>query len=190
MAVLARRLRSRGFTPVVFDYRPGSSRLADHARDLGAFMRHQDADAHLLGHSLGGLLILRMLRDEGDSIGRRIVLLGSPLNGSQVVARARRLPGAVRLLGNVAQDLETGFGTIAPAATVGMIAGCRSLGLGRLLGSMVGPGDGTVAVAETRADGLTDHLVLPVSHSGLLYSRQVAAAAANFLRHGRFAMSS
>jgi hypothetical protein len=46
--------------------------------------------------------------------------------------------------------------------------------------------DGTVAVAETQLDGLADHVVVPASHSGLLFSEEVARQAAAFLREGRF----
>jgi hypothetical protein len=67
-----------------------------------------------------------------------------------------------------------------------MIAGSRGVGLGLLLGGPGGPGDGTVAVAETRAEGLADHLVLPVTHTGMLFSRAVVRQAGEFLQAGRF----
>jgi hypothetical protein len=43
-----------------------------------------------------------------------------------------------------------------------------------------------VAVHETRVAGLTDHVCVDASHSGLLVSAQAAAQCAFFLRHGRF----
>jgi len=46
--------------------------------------------------------------------------------------------------------------------------------------------DGTVAVWETRIPGLTEHLVVPVSHTGLVFSQVVADHTANFLENGRF----
>jgi hypothetical protein len=55
-----------------------------------------------------------------------------------------------------------------------------------LLGPFPEPNDGTVAVAETVIAGLTDHVVLPVSHVALLWSAQVAAQVEQFLQHGRF----
>ena len=71
-------------------------------------------------------------------------------------------------------------------APLGVVAGSQSLGLGRLVGSLPAPNDGTVAVAETRLDGATDMVVLPVSHVGLLLSEAVVAATACFLDHGAF----
>ena len=68
-----------------------------------------------------------------------------------------------------------------------VIAGDRAKGLGGLFATLDGASDGTVAVAETRLEGLTDHCVLPASHSGLVLSAEVAAHTARFLREGRFA---
>ena len=60
---------------------------------------------------------------------------------------------------------------------------CR---LGRLTGRFGEANDGTVAVAETRLDGIKDHIVLPVSHSGMMLSSTVADQAAAFLQRGAF----
>jgi hypothetical protein len=69
---------------------------------------------------------------------------------------------------------------------IGMIAGVKSLGLGRLTGQLGPHHDGTVSIEETMADFLTDRVELPVTHTGMLMSHEVAAQAANFLRTGRF----
>jgi hypothetical protein len=69
---------------------------------------------------------------------------------------------------------------------LGVFAGRIGVGVGRLLGGFDVPYDGTVAVVETRLAGIADHLVLPVSHSTLLFSREFARHAIEFLEHGRF----
>jgi hypothetical protein len=114
------------------------------------------------------------------------VLLGSPLNGSAVARKAARVPGSAKLLGEARTVLERGFASLPPGPEVGMIAGSRSLGLGWVVGGTGGTGDGTVAVGETRLEGLQDHLVLPVTHTGLLFSRKVARRVNCFLRSGSF----
>jgi len=48
--------------------------------------------------------------------------------------------------------------------------------------------DGTVAVSETRMPGATDHIVLPVSHLGMLLSARVARETGSFLTQGRFTL--
>ena len=59
-------------------------------------------------------------------------------------------------------------------------------GLGQFLGHFRGESDGTVAVAETRIDGLADHVTVDASHLGLLFSAEAADQALAFLREGRF----
>jgi hypothetical protein len=46
--------------------------------------------------------------------------------------------------------------------------------------------DGTVAVSETKLPGHSAHLVLPVSHMGMLASARVARHVGAFLAEGRF----
>ena len=69
---------------------------------------------------------------------------------------------------------------------VGALAGDHSIGLGHLFTSLEGPNDGAVTVAETRIPGLRDHIVLPVSHSGMLLSAEVARQSVAFLGSGAF----
>ena len=54
-----------------------------------------------------------------------------------------------------------------------------------LRGSGQGP-DGTVLVEETYLPGAKDHIVLSISHTGMLFSATVARQVACFLRDGRF----
>lgn len=67
-----------------------------------------------------------------------------------------------------------------------MVAGSVPRGLGGLFAAFDGVHDGTVALAETRMDGLADHVVVPASHSGLILSEATAAQVVAFLRAGQF----
>jgi hypothetical protein len=69
---------------------------------------------------------------------------------------------------------------------LGAIAGTRPVGTGRFFAKFDEDNDGTVAVSETMIPGLTDHLVLPHSHIGMLFAQDVAAQVATFVRTGRF----
>ena len=60
---------------------------------------------------------------------------------------------------------------------IGLIAGTRSAGLGRLFSDLPQPNDGTICVEETRLPGATAHCVLDVSHTGMLFSLAVARSA-------------
>jgi pimeloyl-ACP methyl ester carboxylesterase len=187
MGRVARGLRDAGQQTRCFGYPSTQGSLFEHAAALLDFARRTPAASlNFVGHSLGGLVILRMLAGADDLPPGRVVLLGSPLGGSVVVRRIARLPGSRLLLGDSRAALDDGFDAMPPGREIGMIAGSRPLGLGWLAGGVGGPGDGTVAVAETRAPGLADHCVLPVSHSGLVFSRAVIRQTVGFLRTGRF----
>jgi hypothetical protein len=67
-----------------------------------------------------------------------------------------------------------------------MIAGAKGRGLGQIVRKFDGLHDGTVAVWETRIPGLHEHMVVPISHTGLVFSKEVAEHTANFLENGSF----
>jgi len=189
LGVLKRRLQPQ-FNTIAFSYPSISGSMAEHARSLLDLARAQQTDElHFIGHSLGGLVILRALQLTNDLPPGRAVLLGTPLQGSKAAQGvARWLPFAKAILGPVAHA------EIVPAATrewsgrrdVGVIAGSMGMGLGRLFADFDTDHDGTVSVAETQLPGARDHIVMPTSHTGLLFSADVADQAAHFLVEGTF----
>jgi len=187
--VLRRRLSRRTGRPVVqFRYPSVHGSFADNAAALAAELERGDGRADVVGHSLGGLLVLEGVRRTPPGTVGRVVLLAAPVRGS---AAARRLlslgGGGRRIVGRSADALVAGVDLSVPeGVAVGMIAGSGGMGLGRLIGAMDGVHDGTVRLEETRFEGLADHLLLPVTHSGMLFSARVADAIADFLLEGRF----
>ncbi len=187
LRALSHRLCRFGFKISYFVYPASSASLGAHAGSLYEFASTAKTDdLHFLGHSLGGLVILRMMSETPDLPPGRIVLLGSPLRGSIVARRMRNLPGSGKLLGAARTTLEAGYSRLPKDRETGLIAGSIGIGLGFFMGGTDGPGDGTISLRETSIPGLQDRMVLPVSHSGLLYSVKVARHAANFLETGRF----
>lgn len=174
-----------------FTYPSVSSSIADNARALHGYLATIRADTvHLVAHSLGGLVILHMFDAAAVSLSPgRIVLLGSPVRGSQAAQRLARLPlGLGRaFMGFAAEVLAVPRERRwAGARELGVIAGDLPLGAGRLLGPMREPNDGTVLVRETDLPGAAGQVRLRVSHSGMPYSSTVARQAAAFLRRGMF----
>jgi hypothetical protein len=165
--------------------------MAVNAQALARFLLETRADTlHLVGHSLGGLVILKLF-ENGYGAGLapgRIVLLGSPLVGSRAARNLARLPLGRKILGRGVDEelLEVRQRRWNGERELGVIAGSLRLGLGQLVGATGGPGDGTILVAETRLEGISQHLILRVSHTGLPFSAAVAAQTAAFLSTGRF----
>ena len=75
---------------------------------------------------------------------------------------------------------------VAESHEIGIIAGDVPIGFGRLVAGFDEANDGTVAISETRLPGAKDHLVLSVSHKGMLISRDVVDQTAAFLQRGEF----
>lgn len=192
---LARELAARTHTFPYLATAEHPDRVADRlARKIMALGVNGEGEVHLVGHSLGGLMALRAL--DRASAGKaalppgRVVLLGSPVAGSSAAAAVSRLPFVGLALGRSRAALTA---CAPPGACeghdIGVIAGSRPAGLGRLFARFNEPNDGTVAVRETQYAGAADRIVLPVSHTGMLLSRRVAHEAAQFLRYGRFSLT-
>lgn len=182
-------LAACGYRVELFRYATVRRALDDNARALAAHVRSLPRDGvHLVGHSLGGLVILRMLALAPDVRVGRVVLLGSPVWGSGVARVLQRVALGRAVLGRSLPAWDDAVHALPRwPCPVGMIAGRVAFGAGLLLKSDLGPNDGTVAVAETELPTFDDHLVLPVSHTGMLLSHRVAVATCGFLAHGRFA---
>lgn len=185
LAPFALRLRSEGLSPALFGYASVLGEPERAADRLIAHLRRRPTGL-LVGHSLGGLVILEALRRAPDLPVKRVVCLGSPLRGSAVAgAIGGRAPLSL-LLGRSRGLLETGCAPWTGAAEIGVVAGDRPRGVGGLFVRFDGASDGTVSVEETRLPGLADHCVVPASHSGLVMSVDAARQTAAFLREGRF----
>jgi hypothetical protein len=194
-ALLLRRRLALGLNAEAraFSYSSVGANATTNARALGEFLTAIRANSlHLVGHSLGGVMIVKLFEEDAGIHARlppgRIVLLGSPLRGSRTAQNLARLPFGRTIMGSsVAEEL------LAPrerrwngSRDLGVIAGDLGLGLGRLVGTLGGPSDGTVLIDETLIDGAADRVVLRVSHTGMLFSAAVAREAGAFLRAGRF----
>jgi len=174
---LARRLQPAGFKTHLFGYATVAAPLTVAVERLITTLGRSETPVDVIGHSLGGLLALEALRQAPDLPIKRLVCLGSPLNGSLVARRLADQTWGKCLLGHSRQRLCAGSAPWHSPVQVGMIAGNRARGLGRILVHFKGESDGTVALEETD---------LPC-HSGLVLSADVARQCVHFLQQGRFA---
>lgn len=183
---LSLQLREAGFASEIFGYYSVADGPDLAVPRLAALVEARGG-ADIVAHSLGGLIALQALREVPGLPVSRVVCLGSPLTGSGAAAGMLRWSPTAPLLGRSAGLLREGVGRWNGRAEVGVVAGCVPHGLGALFAGFDGDHDGTVAVVETRLEGITDHVVVECSHSGLLFSPEAAAQATAFLREGRFA---
>jgi len=193
MSVLRRRLEhEHGFDAHVFAYPTLHGDAGEICRDLGDFARERAREGgpvHMVGHSLGGAIVYKTLVGCGAPVTGNAVLLASPLNGSRAAEGAARHPMLRPLLGpHVLRELAQPRGRRAwsKGAALGAIAGSMRMGTGRFFAHFDEDNDGSVAVSETVIPGLSDHIVLPHSHMGMIFAADVAAQVAHFLRTARF----
>jgi pimeloyl-ACP methyl ester carboxylesterase len=184
-----------GFVTLNLDYasrrKPLAALAEDIHRDIERFANGIDGAIHFVGHSMGGLLArLYLAKYRPHHLGR-VVMLGTPNGGSEIADGLKNFPPYRAWFGPAGQQL----GTQRDAAThallppvgypVGIIAGNRSVDpLSAIF--LPRPHDGRVSVANTKLDGMADHVVVPVAHPFLPGNALAIAQTLAFLRDGKF----
>lgn len=189
MTLLRRRIRQAGFKVYQFSCSTIRNTPAENAQSLQQYLQQQVAGdvVHFVAHSLGGLVLRHLFRQFPEQRPGCVVTLGTPHSGSQVARQLVRYAWGRSILG---KSVEQGLiGEVPEWHTknpLGVIAGNHAFGAGRLICRFEGENDGTIAVAETRLAGMADHIVLPASHTGLIYNKAVASQACLFIKQGYF----
>jgi len=194
MYLIKRRLeRKHGMHVHLFSYPSVRGTLDENAAALTNYIRVSGADeVHIIGHSLGGVLALRMYANNPGFLPGRVVCLGSPLSGSRAANFMNEFEWTKDIIGKsvpdaiIHQTANDWASHVSNERDVGVIAGTVSLGLTRLMVNFEEENDGLISVSETRIAGVTDHLTSPVSHIGMLVSANVVDQSAAFIKNGSF----
>jgi pimeloyl-ACP methyl ester carboxylesterase len=184
MAFIAAQLARAGFRTYRFGYwgrAPVEANIERLARLIDG------RGCHLVGHSLGGVLIYDTLRRHPGLACGRVVLLGAPVRGCLAGRRLEANAVGRWFLGACASRWAECDARWERPEPLGVIAGTLPVGLGRVLGSLPGENDGVVRVEETAVDGMTDRVALKLGHSMLPVSRQVGGLVRSFIAGARFA---
>lgn len=192
MSYLGWCLRAAGFSTCSISY-PGMRRTVEENAEYlhERVQRIQAAPVHYVAHSLGGIVLLEMLRRYNPDSESRVVLLAVPVQGSSLTGRARRSVLGQLLLRNLAESGDPAPLKIRPLPeiinrqSIGVLAGTNGFSLtGRLYGGTT-HGDGVVELSETQLEG-TVRRELSCSHTRMIFSRRCADETVRFLRTGRF----
>lgn len=183
---LSRRLRAAGFETRNFPYAPAFHRFDTLVGQLHDFIVAEVHTPvyHLVGHSLGNILIRARFRIGYPSGLTRIVMLAPPNHPPKLARRLQGCPPFHLWSGESGRLLASPefYATLpVPSVPFGVIAGDKGQRL-----TFDEPNDAIITVESTRLAGMTEHLVVPCAHTFIMNSPAVARATTRFLRQGKF----
>ena len=193
---LSSMLEGEGYQTVNVSYPSTKHNIAQLAEDAIGDALNQCSmctTIHFVTHSMGGILVRQYLNAHSVKNLGRVVMLGPPNQGSQVVDTLKNIPGFKMINGPAGMQLGTEDmsipNTLGPAHfELGVIAGTRSINL--ILSTMLPkPDDGKVSVENTKLDGMADHIALPVTHPFMMNNKKVIRQVLCFLKNGSFQKS-
>ena len=195
MAKMAAALEADGFTVLNVDYPSREAKIETLAAQVIAAAladpKLKDASRiHFVTHSMGGILVRQYLKPKRPAHLGRVVMLGPPNQGCEVVDQLGAWWAFSAINGPAGRQLGTGPDSVPNQLgpvdfELGVIAGDRSINwINSLL--IPGPDDGKVSIERTKVAGMKAHRVLHVTHPYLMKNAAVIRETIHFLRLGRF----
>src|SRR5690242_4870158 len=175
-APLRYRVGRAGFETRRFHYSSLLHGVEHNAQRLGAYLRALRATRlHLVAHSLGGLVVLRMFQQGVQLPPGRVVFLGSPIRGSRAAAYLTE-KGLAWSLGRSGPDglAEKYEPKWTESRELGVVAGTHEFAINPLNFGLASPHDGMVSLEETRIEGANDSVTIHSNHTGMLFRRELA----------------
>ena len=201
MHLLGEHLRKNaGYSIFNVEYASTRRSIDEHAESLARVMESLEGieQIHLVGHSMGNVIIRRYLAGPCDGSERwqpdprigRIVMIAPPNHGALAAERLADVGLFKTLFGKPGQelgpewdDLETRLAT--PQEEFGIIAGGTGLA-GGFSPMQPGDDDGRITVATTRLAGAADFIRVPAIHELIANDPRVFRYTLQFLEAGYF----
>jgi len=166
------------------------AKLAEQAISPALAACKETGKVNFVTHSLGGILVRQYLQNHPVENLGRVVMLGPPNKGSEVIDKLRDFPGFYFFHGDAGLELGTGATSLPNKLgranfDLGIIAGTRSVNL--FLSSLIpGVDDGKVSVENTKLEGMRDHLEMEVTHPFMMRNDKVIDQVVHYLKTGKF----
>jgi len=191
MAKLGAHLASHGFDARSYPYPSRRASIAEIARELADAIAVESAGRPIsaVTHSMGGI-VARHLHDPRIA-WQRIVMLAPPNQGSRLARELGTHPIYRWFYGPAGRELGDATRWPSPPAPFAVIAGTRARALSNptswASGRRFPPGvanDGTVAVDETRLDGMAAFAEVDATHTWIMNHARVLSMVVHYLRDG------
>lgn len=172
----SRKKHIQDITPLVFD-------------EINKFTQATNGKMHFVAYSMGCLVVRELLaRHPIANIGN-IVLLAPPNHGSEVADFLKDNFLYQYFYGPAGYELTTHFARQNPFPSIpypfGVIAG--NVCLDPISYWVLPKGnDGKVTIESTKLEGMRDHLVLPCSHTFIIYNKTAIEQTSYFLKNSQF----
>jgi len=179
MLPLARMLEKQGYEVFNWGYSSLCCSIPELGERLGRDVKQRQGSTprrvHFVGHSLGNIIVRSALTmsDAPADVGH-VVMLAPPNQGSRAADRHTKLVGW--LLRPIA-ELRTDS-----ASTVRLLPTLMNVPVGVIAGEY----DGKVGVKETHLAEESAHVVVPATHSFLMFRGDVQRLVVGFLRDASF----
>jgi hypothetical protein len=189
------KLKDAGFIVLNVDY-PSRTATIEALSDAAIDTALQDArfegcsTIHFVTHSLGGILVRSYFKRHESSRPGRVVMLGPPNQGSEVVDTLGSWRLFKKVYGPAGQELGTDNESVPNTLgtvdfELGIIAGDRSIDW--ISSVMIdGPDDGKVSIERTKVDGMKEHSVVHATHTFMMNNDEVIEETICFLKTGSF----
>lgn len=195
MSKMATSLQSAGYTVLNVDYPSRTApveKLADDAitKALSDPALAGCTQIHFVTHSMGGILVRTYFSRHTDPRLGRVVMLGPPNQGSEIVDKLGGLHLFKWINGPAGPELGTSPNstpnTLGPVNfPLGVIAGDRSINWINSL-MISGKNDGKVSIERTKVAGMTAQAVVHATHPFLMRNTQAIRLTILFLETGSF----
>lgn len=193
LSKLEKQLKEHNFETVNIGYpsrKHSIEELADKAIKPALEKCNTNAEINFVTHSLGGILVRQYLSQNDIPNLNRVVMLGPPNQGSEVVDKLGKVPGFKLINGKAGLQLGTAKNSIPNKLgkvefDLGIIAGTQSINW--ILSSFIpGTDDGKVSTESTKVEGMNDHIKLPTSHPFMMKNDAVIEQIIYYLKNGKF----
>ncbi|MGK0189380.1 MAG: triacylglycerol lipase [Verrucomicrobiales bacterium] len=195
LRTLGRNLHKEGFHTIEIHYPIRSISMLEVVQDyiLPAVKEHctdPERRIHFVGHSMGCIMIRKLLKEHAfDQLGR-VVLLAAPNKGTEIADIFSKTPVIGKMLGEAVEQVgtepESVPNQLGPVDySPGIIMGTRS-DFPIFPEIIPGDDDGVVRVDSGPVDGMAELITLPTTHIRMPSTRIACAQTSHFLRTGKF----